>query len=113
MTENVNVNNNGNKTVEITIREDLQRKAVKVTAYGSWLVAMVLTGLRSAEVIPERGTGLLIILLIGAAIHAGMALSRYRLTDTIVRAFEMGYRLQSTQRTIDEVRGEMNKDQGV
>ncbi|MFJ9413016.1 PAS domain-containing protein [Streptomyces sp. NPDC101227] len=50
---------------------------------------MVLTVLRTTDVLPMQA-GSLIVLVIGVAIAASLALSRMRLSDTIITVFEAG-----------------------
>lgn len=84
------------------LREDTQRKLIATVAWGSWLIALTLTGIvtyvnvtRPLELAPtffQRVAGSFIIVLIGTGIGAGLALSRMKLADTIARAFAEGYR---------------------
>lgn len=83
------------------MREETRRRATTVLAWGSWLGAFALTALltwynitRPPTALPttyQRVGGLIIILLMGVGIAAGQALSRMKLAETIVRAFEEGY----------------------
>lgn len=84
------------------LSEDLQRKLVAFVAWGSWLVALTLTGIvtyvnvtRPITLAPtffQRVAGSFIVVLIGTGIGAGLALSRMKLADTIANAFAEGYR---------------------
>ncbi len=84
------------------LREDTQRRIVATLAWGSWFIAVVLTGgvtyvnvTREITLAPtffQRVAGSIIIVLIGTGIGAGLALSRMKLADTIARAFTEGYR---------------------
>lgn len=71
------------------LSEDTQRHAVQIIAWGSWATATVLVYLRMTDRIPINST-LAIVILIGAAIAAGQALSRMKLADTITGVFHAG-----------------------
>lgn len=65
----------------------------------AWTAALTWVNLsREATAVPnlfQRISGLFIILLMGVGIAAGSALSRMRLSETIMKALEVGYNARS------------------
>lgn len=71
------------------MKQETKQVLTAVIAYGSWLVAVVLTLLRSTESIPAE-LSMIIVLVIGVAMAAGIKLSRMRLTATMLAVFRAG-----------------------
>lgn len=72
--------------------EETKRLMARIVAWGGWLVTLVYAYLRAMHIIPQSWS-IFAVMAIGAAILAGLSLSRQRLTDTIVGALRMGYEL--------------------
>lgn len=81
------------------ISEDTRRRSALVTAWTAWAAALSLTVFRVVGVFEgPHPIGAVIILLIGVAVTATMARSRYKLKEAIVGAFEAGLRAADTDR---------------
>lgn len=90
------------------LTEENRRKIALLLANFGWWGAIVWTGVLTyfnltnpPTALPttvQRVSGIFIILLMGVGIAACSALSRMRLSKTIVAAFEQGYKLTRSQR---------------
>lgn len=77
----------------IVVPEDTRRRLTRIIAQMSWWLALIMTGLRTMEVIPEP-FGIIIVMLIGIAIASGLSLSRMRLQGAVLGAFKAGLKAQ-------------------
>ena len=92
----------------VKFKEEHRRIVALVLANFGWWGAFTLTTVltwvnisRPPTALPttfQRVSGLFIILLMGIGIAAGLALSRMRLAESILRAFEEGYRASISNR---------------
>lgn len=84
------------------LREDRRRAILLSVAWVGWLAAFAVIVVTSLLVPPggnlSRTLILVFVALIGASISAGLALSRQRLTDTIVQVFQTGMSTSSSIR---------------
>lgn len=73
----------------MTIRLFDSYKKVVATAWAAWLSTGAVVTARAFEVIPQQYSTLAILPL-GIGIATSVSLSRYKLTEAIVRVFEVG-----------------------
>lgn len=71
------------------IKEEHRRVGALILAHTGWWGALVGTALRVFNVIPQQ-YGVVIVLLIGVGVAAGLSLSRMRLATTIREVFKAG-----------------------
>lgn len=101
------------------MKQETRQWLAATIAYGGWTVAVVLTYLRTTEVLAMRFS-MLIILVIGIAMAAGIKLSRMRLTATMLDVYRAGVetaRIQKEEREdmerrIIDAQGARDSDHG-
>lgn len=81
--------------------EERRRIATRLAAHSSWWLAAVVTFGRATGYLADPWVAVL-VLLVGAGISTSLALSRQRLSDTIVAAFHAGHELSRYERELRE-----------
>ena len=79
------------------MKQETRQWVTAVIAYGSWLIAAFLTFLRTTDVLSQQYS-MVIVLLIGFGVSAGVKLSRMRLTATMLSVYAAGIETANAQR---------------
>lgn len=87
------------------MKQETREWVAWVTSWGAWIVAATLTFLRSTQTIGAQYS-MVIVLLIGVAMAAGIKLSRMRLTATMLDVYRAGIETAKVQK---EERDEMER----
>lgn len=87
------------------MKQETRQWATAFVSWGSWLVAAFLTFLRTTGNLPQQYS-MVIVLLIGFGVAAGVKLSRMRLTATMLMVYQAGV---ETARVQKEERDDMEQ----